>query len=86
VLSEEESKQHTELTDQWNRAVADRAFDKAEAAMRAMGKLGVFRPMFAHSLREPVSAYPLHKQLGSDLGALSSIIAASIQFLREHAA
>lgn len=86
VLSEEESRQHSELTNQWNRAIAERALDRAEEAMKAMGRLGVFRPMFAHSLREPLSAYHLHKRLGSDLEAINLIIVASVQFFREHAA
>jgi hypothetical protein len=86
VLSEEQSRQHAELADQWNRAVAEGHLDKAREAMGAMGRLGVFRPMFAHSLREPLSPYHLHKRLGSDLGSLSSIIVASVQFIREQAA
>jgi len=86
VLTEEESRQHSKLTNEWNRANAERAPDRAEEAMKAMGRLGVFRPMFAHSLREPLSAYSLHGRLGSDLEAINVIIFASVQFFREHAA
>ena len=38
VLSEEESRQHSELTNQWNRAIAERALDRAEEAMKAAPK------------------------------------------------
>lgn len=85
VLSEEQARQHTELSERWNRAISERALDQAEATMRAMGEMGKFRPVFAHSMREPVSAYPLHRRLGSDLDALSSIIDVCVQFLRKEA-